>query len=424
LLLTKYYLICVSGLLFLITGCQSLPSSQEPPAVESQVSKAVNVDVAIARPGSLVNNIEYIGTTFPDRQVSLRSQIEGQILDLTVEVGDTVSEGQVLARIDDRLSSSVVIEARSELAALQSEVASLKAEIDDALAIVERAQIELQQAKSNAARRDTLFRQGAISEQEAELSRTAVATAQQSVKSAQEQVRNRQQAEIAAQNRVSAQQALVAQEEKRQSFTILTSPVNGSVLTKVLESGDLAQSGSEILSLGDFSRIKVRVRVSEKELAQIRLGQTAIVRLDAFPDRSIAGKVSQISPSADPTARLIPIEVTIPNIERRIGSGLLARISFSQPNTQRIVVPETAVQMTAETGIEDSNTGTIFSIDRSSQRVTVKAQPVRLGDRANDLVEIISGLEPATEFVVRSSDNLQQGDLVRPSFISETQFQR
>lgn len=408
----------------MITGCQSLPSSQEPPAVESQVSKAVNVDVAIARPGSLVNNIEYIGTTFPDRQVSLRSQIEGQILDLTVEVGDTVSEGQVLARIDDRLSSSVVIEARSELAALQSEVASLKAEIDDALAIVERAQIELQQAKSNAARRDTLFRQGAISEQEAELSRTAVATAQQSVKSAQEQVRNRQQAEIAAQNRVSAQQALVAQEEKRQSFTILTSPVNGSVLTKVLESGDLAQSGSEILSLGDFSRIKVRVRVSEKELAQIRLGQTATVRLDAFPDRSIAGKVSQISPSADPTARLIPIEVTIPNIERRIGSGLLARISFSQPNTQRIVVPETAVQMTAETGIEDSNTGTIFSIDRSSQRVTVKAQPVRLGDRANDLVEIISGLEPATEFVVRSSDNLQQGDLVRPSFISETQFQR
>jgi HlyD family secretion protein len=178
---------------------------------------------------------------------------------------------------------------------------------------------------------------------------------------------------------------------------------------------NLVQAGSEILKLGDLSQIKVEVRVSELELANIRAGQPAQVKLDAFPNQSFTGKVSQISPAADPVARLVPIEITIPNSEGIIGTGLLARVSFDPRTAQRVVIPTTAIQVLSNTQPENA---TIFVV-RGGDRPTVEARTIRLGDQRNEQVEVLSGLEPGEKFVVRSSGDLKDGEIVRLSFISE-----
>lgn len=418
-----YWLLFLPVLPLLSSGCSLLPPGDAQSESSRPQEKSLSVDIAVASLGSLEKDTEYVGTTFPVREVSLRSRIEGQLLDVAVDVGDRVEQGQVLARIDDSISASTVAEAEAEVAALQSEVASLEADVNDARAQVEQAQLELRQAQSDAARTNQLFGQGAISEQEAELDRTAVGTAEQALRSAQQQVANRSSAVVAAQKRVAAQKALVAQEQQRQSFTVLNSPVTGSVLERVLEPGDLAQPGDEVLRLGDFSQIQVRVQISELELAGIRVGQMAQVQLDALPEKTFTGEVTQISLAADATARLIPVEVTIPNSDRRIGRGLLARVNFGQQSDRNIVVPETAVQVASEGAKQNnsqSDTATIFILKREGKQATVTARKVKLGDRANSQVEILSGLEPGEKFVVRSSDNLQDGDRVRLSFISES----
>lgn len=178
------------------------------------------------------------------------------------------------------------------------------------------------------------------------------------------------------------------------------------------------------MQLGDFSQIQVHVEISELELGKVQVGQKAQVQLDALPEQTFTGEVTQISLAADSTARLIPLEVTIPNIDRRIGQGLLARVNFGEQSDRNIVIPETALHVasnqTKEISDESSDTATIFVIQPEEEQTRVTARKIKLGDRVNSQVEILSGLEPGEKFVVRSSGNLQDGDRVNLSFLSES----
>ncbi|NES22208.1 MAG: efflux RND transporter periplasmic adaptor subunit [Symploca sp. SIO3E6] len=421
-------LLCLFLPLPYLTGCefwdQNGAGAQPQTPSSPWKKKNINVDAAIAKKGTIQEPLEYPGTTKPVREVSLRSQIEGRLLKLNVDVGDTVSQGQILAQIDDVLLLTAVNEAQAELAALESEVAQAENRVSNAKARRRQAQLEFEQAQIDAARFQTLQEAGAIAKQEAELAQTAAATAQQNVVAATEQISTEEKAVTAAQGRVQAQQAVLAQNQERQSYALLAAPMNGIVLEKVTEPGNLVTAGGEVLKLGDFSRVKIDIPVSDLELANIQVGQSASVRLDAFADKSVAGKVTRISPAADSEQLKVLVEVTIPNSNGRIGSGLLARVSFVPTTPLRVVIPETALQKRwGNAGnrqpVEESNEGKVFVITNEGDKPQVKARSVKLGARANGNVEIIFGLEPGERFVTRSSRRLQDGDTVRVSVISE-----
>ncbi len=399
-------------------GCGRIPKQEaearyNPPRAESSKTK-IPVDVAIARTDSLRQGLEFNGTTEPIQHVSVRSRTEGQLLFLGVDAGDKVTRGQVLAQLDNTLPVAEVMEAQAELSARAVEIARARNQVLEAEARVEQARVELEQLIADAQRLQTLFQEGAVSQQDAELAQTAARAAQQILRSAEAQVSIQKKAVAAARKRVVAQQAVLRQTQERQSHAELTSPITGTVLAKVTEPGNLVREGDEIVKLGDFSRVKVVVNISELQLGQISIGQSVQVKLDAFPHQEFPGRVTRISPAADPVARQVPVEVTIPNINGRLGSGLLARVSFTSQNSQGLVVSTTALSDL------EGNVATLFVISGVENTARASARKVIIGDRADGQALITSGLEPGERFVVRSSKPLQHGDAVQLSILSES----
>jgi HlyD family secretion protein len=443
---------CLLGIGLLTANCGALPKESADAQSQSpgsgQRDSATAVDVAIARTDTLQTQPEYTGNTTAFRIVSLRSQVEARLLALNLDVGDPVKLGQNVGQLDEAILLTELKQAEAELAALKSEVARASNQVSNARADVERARLEVVQAQADSERQQNLFKAGAIAEQTAQQARTQAKTAAQALRAAQEQVRTEQQAVAAAQGRVLAQQALVAQTKERRSYARLTSPITGVVTEKVTEPGNLLQPGNEVLKIGDFKRVKVVVQISELELAQIQVGQSVQVRLDAFPNETLIGRVTRISPAADATARLIPVEVVIPNTQGKIGSGLLARVNFENQAQQRVVVQQTAIQKQADSknskatgetqinGQQDfspsktsriaeaklqDQSGTIFVVKGAEGKTNVTARAVMLGKKADGRVEILSGLQVGERYVVRSGKPLKEGDTVSLSILSEKQ---
>lgn len=413
----------VLGTGVLMTGCDSetkqLTQAQPAKPDSNQDQKPIAVDVAIAKLANLEAETQYIGTTVPIREVSIRSRTEGQLLSLKVDVGDSVRQGQVLGQQDDGVLVANVLQTEAELAARQAEVARAKTQVSNAKTQVERFRLELQQAQADAKRLKQLASEGAIAQQLAEQAQTNADTAHQSLKSAQQQVRSQQNEVASFQRRVDAQIAVINQAKARLAYTTLTASTQGVVIQKVSEVGNLLQAGDEVLKLGDFSQVKVIVEVSELERSQIREGQIASVNLDAFPQQDLSGVVSRISPAADRTSRLIPVEVTIPNRNNQIGSGLLARVIFSNNASPNILAPDTALRVG---GRNNQDTTQIFVISSSKQdesELLVKARAVKLGAKADGKVTILSGLEVGEQFITRSSRPIKDGAKVVISALSE-----
>lgn len=473
----RHLAVALLGLALLsTTGCQSGQTQAQPSGRpergqrENEDDRPIAVETAIAQSGTLGVPLQYTGTTAPGQLVSLRSQAEGRLLNLLVDVGDRVNQGQAIGELDDRLPNIAINEARAELASRQAEVDRAKTEVSDAQAQVAQAQVALKQAQADAKRLSSLAANGAISQQQAEQAQTAAASALQIVRSAQERVKTRQQAVAAAEGRVAAQFASVNETQERRSFSQLNAPISGIVTERITEPGNLIQPGNEILKIGNFNTIKIAVQVSELDLAKIRIGQSVQVKFDAFPKLDFTGQVSRIAPITNANARLIPVEVTVPNTGNRITGGLLARVEFQASAEQRIVIPTSALKPEGEgrrgkrpegkangkaagkpntqptdrqsasgqpkTEKSDRSSGqppnqaqsdkplarggTIYVVEQKGDQSSIAVRPITLGQERNGQVEVLSGLQPGDRYVIRSDKPLEAGKAVRQSILSES----
>jgi HlyD family secretion protein len=233
------------------------------------------VQAGDVRKGTVTATVRAPGRVQPETQVKLSANVPGEVRTLPIHEGDSVRKGQFLLQIDDAQYRAQVGEASAALAAARSNL--------------RLAEASLAQSQSVLKRKEALSAQNLVSPEELDQARTTASSDQARVEAGRVVVRRFQSTLQAAHDNLRK--------------TRFISPINGTVTQLTIERGEIAvigtmnNPGTVLLTVADLSRMKVEADVDETDVATVRIGQEATVKVDALPDTSLVGHVTQIANS-------------------------------------------------------------------------------------------------------------------------------
>lgn len=242
---------------------------------------------------TIIETVNASGQVFPENEVKVTPEISGTITQLTVQEGDSVKKGQLLARIFSEPYDIQRSQAASGVAQSQAQVVSAQANLSS-------MQAQLDQAKKNYDMQKQLFDEKVISRAEFNTADAAYKGALASYNAAQAGIRG-------SQAGVAGARSSLARANTDLRKTAIYAPMSGVVsLLNVKQgegvAGNTFNVGTEILRVADMDKIEVQVNVGENDIPKVKLGDTAIINVDAYADRKFKGIVTQIASSRNGTS--------------------------------------------------------------------------------------------------------------------------
>jgi len=293
--------------------------------------------VTVAR-GDLPETVVATGVLEPSARVVVQSEIPGIVVAVHIDDGERVTKGQALVELDrERLEDRV-----AELAA-GLEMRRARARFD----LLGRARAELDEARRDLERARRLFEKRVVSKERIEDLAHAVRIAEIALADARAELAARRAAVLEAEN---AHRRV----ERDLAKTVIRSPVDGVVVRREVEVGtavaDLQNGGTVVAVLADDRRIHVLAEVDENEVAEVRVGQSARVHIDAFPGEVFEGTVRKVSSSGNSDGGVSSFEIEIelaPDDRVRVGMSADARVEVRR-HRRVLLVPNTALVRTEE----------------------------------------------------------------------------
>lgn len=284
-------------------------------------SKGEMVSVETAEKRTIKETVSASGKVYPEIEVKISSDVPGEIVELSVEEGDSVVVGQLLAKIDpDAFQSQVergaasVNNAKANLANARSGIERSKAQLTQSTAQKEQIDAQLVNTKAIHDRNIGLHKDGVISDADFDASlsnleslkanlRSAIA----SVKTAEANLESARQSEKAAQFNVKSAEASLKELNTSLRRTTIFAPTAGVVSLLNVEKGERVvgtsmMTGTEMMRIADLSSIEVQVDVSENDVLRVSVGDPVDIEVDAYLDRKFKGVVTQVANSASNTA--------------------------------------------------------------------------------------------------------------------------
>jgi HlyD family secretion protein len=246
----------------------------------------VKVAVDKANRKDITELVSASGKVYPEIEVKISSDVSGEITDLLVKEGDTVKKGQIVARIYADIYNSEHQRAAAIVSQQQATVDNSKASIDSY-----KAQMDQTEAAYNREKR--LLDEKVVSRSEYETAQSQYLTAKANYNAALQSVRSGQAGVISA-------QASLTEAEKDLSRTIIRAPMDGIISLLSVKRGERVvgtaqMAGTEMMRVADMSEMEVQVDVGENDIPKVRIGDSALVEVDAYNNRKFRGVVTQIA---------------------------------------------------------------------------------------------------------------------------------
>ena len=317
-----------------------------------QAAQAPQYRMAAIERGSLAASVSASGQVMPVTQVSVGSQVSGQIRELFADFNSEVKAGQIIAQIDPQLIEFQVRQAQADREAALSQVLVAQANVLAGQAAVSRAQVDLAEARRDLERKTDLVAKGFIAQSEAERAQALVNTSTEALRGAQAQAAVTAAQVQAAQASVKQREAALAQAQTNLSRTRITSPVDGIVIKRTVERGQTVAASLQAPELFVIAQnlrdMRVEVSVDETDVGRIQPGQKASFTVDAFPGQTFEGRVDQVRKAAIAANNVVTYvaAVNFANRDGRLLPGMTANVRIVTDTRENVLkVPNAALRM-------------------------------------------------------------------------------
>jgi RND family efflux transporter MFP subunit len=335
----------------------------------------MTVDMAPASRHDLTDYITVVGNLIGEATVDVVPRVAGRIESIGVQLGDRVSKGQQIVKIEDRT--------------IREQIKQAEASLETNKATVISRQNDEKVAASVLARMKAQDQAGLVSKQ-------ALEDAESRHNAAMSQV-------TVAQSQQMQTQARIDELKITLNDTSVISPVDGFVSRRLLDPGAFAGANTVILSVVDIGTVRMVASLVEKGFKKVTPGVEAVVEVDAFPGEQFRGVVRRVAPVFDPATRTAQMEIEVPNPGFRLKPGMYARVRLTvdqRPNA--LTVPRAAV-------IDTDGKRGVFLVDEGQ---TAHFREIRTGLQDGERVEVLEGLAEGERVVTTGALALRDGDRV------------
>jgi HlyD family secretion protein len=312
--------------------------------------------------GELVEVVSAPGVTEPFKKAEIRSRISAQIVELPVDVGARVTKGNpradppvpatVLYRLDDKSLQADLrsAEARQQAQSTQIEVAKMS--IETGKSEIQGIEINLAQAERDLKRQEELLKTNDVTESLVDKTRSQVEGLKMDILAARSRQKATEFAQTIAKHNLEAAEAEIARATESQTYTTINSPLDGVVTRRPVQVGETATGslynpGTIIIEVADMTKVLLKAEVDEADIAKVKIGQKAHVRIQAWPDEEFQGEVTQtaLAHSTDRTGSpYFQVEVLLDNKDERILSGMNADVDIDIAHYKDVLkIPSQAV---------------------------------------------------------------------------------
>jgi RND family efflux transporter MFP subunit len=361
----------VFALLLLFPFFFTCRSQDKKEAVKEETFAAAPVKVFKVKRQKISEKLFYTGLIEAWTKVNITPDVGGKIAKIYVQEGDRVKEGELLAELDTKAI-------RLQLEAAKAGLAVAEANYND--------------AQKNRERMERLKQENAVSDQQYEKVRLAYEAAEAQLQQARSALNL-------------AQHSL--------DVSLMKAPFGGIVASKNAEVGDVINPmmgsfspTSGVLTLMDFSRIKIASDVSQQDFVRIKKGQVAHLQVTAIPDRVFEGYVSLVNSTADPLTKKFKVEVAIDNSDLVLRPNTFGEITLDvNTHENALAIPQKAVLENRYVFI--------------AQGDVAQRREVSLGLQNSELVEVVGGLNEGDMVVVEGNFGLEDGAKIKIEEVSK-----
>lgn len=327
------------------------------------VMEIAPTDLGVSETREVRRELPLTGQLRPIRQAFLRAKVAGEVLEMQVKEGETVKNGQILARINP---------------------AEYQARLDERLATLAGSKATWENNERTRKNNEELLRKNFISQQAYDntLANSSVAFEQ-----------------------VKAAEANVALAKKTLDDTILRAPWAGMIAERAAQVGDRAAVDMKLLSLVDLARMELEAAVPASEIPSVAAGQEVAFRVEGFGERSFTGRVARIAPQSTAGSRSILVYIDMPNVDGTLKGGMFAKGNLTLTRRDSVVAAPIAALR------EERGDTVVYAIkDGRLARL-----PVKTGARNDDeaWAEITQGLEAGVQVIKTNLGIMNPGIEVR-----------